>query len=339
MTATELNAPTTISKIVINTPNFKPSNIVSIDTTNNTIVPSSIFPTSNALPASLLTTPANLTIGANTTQSYQLLFTTVSKSHPRIKYSGLKKIDEKTPVLVETGVVPTINANASNIIDISSIAPIMTTSLTPLTTTTITIPASTIPLQKGNSQLVNIVSNDLSPAIKYADIDDIELPDGTKIGYPTDLTEIKQLQHQQLQQQSDVSNDTTYTANLAEKYSILAASALKNFDFTINDSSMNQSNGSIDSITNNDSHSANEASRTVTDDGNEELFACRHCGKRYRWKSTLRRHENDECGNKEPAHQCPYCPYKAKQRGNLGVHVRKHHANLPQLESRRKRKN
>lgn len=57
----------------------------------------------------------------------------------------------------------------------------------------------------------------------------------------------------------------------------------------------------------------------------EAKFVCRHCGKRYRWKSTLRRHENVECGGKEPSHQCPYCPYKAKQRGNLGVHVRKHH--------------
>lgn len=72
--------------------------------------------------------------------------------------------------------------------------------------------------------------------------------------------------------------------------------------------------------------------------GGEKLFPCRHCGRKYRWKSTLRRHENDECGNKEPAHQCPYCPYKAKQRGNLGVHVRKHHADKPKLESCRKRK-
>lgn len=72
--------------------------------------------------------------------------------------------------------------------------------------------------------------------------------------------------------------------------------------------------------------------------GKDKLWACRHCGKRYRWKSTLRRHENDECGNKEPSHQCPYCPYKAKQRGNLGVHVRKHHADKPKLESCRKRR-
>lgn len=72
--------------------------------------------------------------------------------------------------------------------------------------------------------------------------------------------------------------------------------------------------------------------------GDEMLFPCRHCGRKYRWKSTLRRHENDECGNKAPSHQCPYCDYKAKQRGNLGVHVRKHHADKPKLESCRKRK-
>lgn len=80
--------------------------------------------------------------------------------------------------------------------------------------------------------------------------------------------------------------------------------------------------------------------RTYKIDGKsgDKLFPCRHCGRKYRWKSTLRRHENDECGNKEPAHQCPYCPYKAKQRGNLGVHVRKHHSDKPKLESCRKRK-
>ncbi|OWR54708.1 lola [Danaus plexippus plexippus] len=61
------------------------------------------------------------------------------------------------------------------------------------------------------------------------------------------------------------------------------------------------------------------------DDDASRQFECRHCGKRYRWKSTLRRHENVECGGKAPAHQCPYCAYRAKQRGNLGVHIRKHH--------------
>ncbi|KAK9882329.1 hypothetical protein WA026_020849 [Henosepilachna vigintioctopunctata] len=57
----------------------------------------------------------------------------------------------------------------------------------------------------------------------------------------------------------------------------------------------------------------------------DSQFACRHCGKRYRWKSTMRRHEQVECGGKEPMFICPYCPYRAKQKGNLGVHIRKHH--------------
>lgn len=85
----------------------------------------------------------------------------------------------------------------------------------------------------------------------------------------------------------------------------------------------------------NDTHTMvmNESSMSDNEDGKQ--YACQHCGKRYRWKSTLRRHENVECGGKEPVHQCPYCPYKAKQRGNLGVHVRKHHSNLPPLSTRR----
>nr|CAI5842156.1 unnamed protein product [Callosobruchus analis] len=58
-------------------------------------------------------------------------------------------------------------------------------------------------------------------------------------------------------------------------------------------------------------------------------FACRYCGKRYKWKSTMRRHEEDECGDKEPKFMCPHCPYKAKQKGNLKVHIRKHHEENP----------
>lgn len=66
-------------------------------------------------------------------------------------------------------------------------------------------------------------------------------------------------------------------------------------------------------------------------------FACRHCGKRYRWKSTLKRHERVECGGQAPSFGCPYCQYKAKQRGNLSVHMRKHHGDKPQLASNRKK--
>lgn len=60
----------------------------------------------------------------------------------------------------------------------------------------------------------------------------------------------------------------------------------------------------------------------------EKLYSCSTCKKKYRWKSTLRRHEMVECGGKEPSFQCPQCPYKAKQRGNLGVHMRKYHSSM-----------
>lgn len=66
----------------------------------------------------------------------------------------------------------------------------------------------------------------------------------------------------------------------------------------------------------------------------ESQFACRHCGKRYRWKSTMRRHEQVECGGKEPSFQCPKCPYRAKQKGNLGVHIRKHHLQAENQEKK-----
>lgn len=91
--------------------------------------------------------------------------------------------------------------------------------------------------------------------------------------------------------------------------------------------------GNAVSITSNDAYDKNDSkSHYGKRDGNNSddssrQFECRHCGKKYRWKSTLRRHENVECGGKAPSHQCPYCSYKAKQRGNLGVHIRKHHNN------------
>ncbi|KAH8280361.1 hypothetical protein KR018_003639 [Drosophila ironensis] len=103
------------------------------------------------------------------------------------------------------------------------------------------------------------------------------------------------------------------------------AQAFRNLEFTLSDYGGSSSNGSI-------------TSPNGIGLGGEPVYECRHCGKKYRWKSTLRRHENVECGGKEPSHQCPYCPYKSKQRGNLGVHVRKHHTDLPQLPSKRRSK-
>lgn len=63
----------------------------------------------------------------------------------------------------------------------------------------------------------------------------------------------------------------------------------------------------------------------------QRKFRCRFCGKGYRWKSTMRRHETVECGGKAPSFQCPECPYKARQRGNLTVHYKRHHQKIDGL--------
>lgn len=158
--------------------------------------------------------------------------------HPHIKYSGLKKSDVMSPLIVEAvlpGNASNLSTNTANILDISGITPIMAALLQQLSTII-------IPSQK-SSQIINISNNNLSPAIKYADIVDIELPDGRKIGYPTE-SEIKRLQ--QHSQHDSLNDSSSYTSNLAEKYSIMAATALKNFHISLNESaSLNQSNGTI----------------------------------------------------------------------------------------------
>lgn len=69
------------------------------------------------------------------------------------------------------------------------------------------------------------------------------------------------------------------------------------------------------------------ASPSALEPSQQREFRCRFCGKGYRWKSTMRRHESLECGDKPPSFQCPQCPYKARQRGNLTVHFKRHHQN------------
>jgi len=58
---------------------------------------------------------------------------------------------------------------------------------------------------------------------------------------------------------------------------------------------------------------------------------CTKCGKVYRWKKSLSLHLRVECG-KEPQFQCPICPYKAKQKGNLKSHIRVWHSTSLQVQ-------
>ncbi|XP_059226231.1 longitudinals lacking protein, isoforms F/I/K/T isoform X3 [Stomoxys calcitrans] len=253
----------------------------------------------------------------------------------------------------------------------------------------------------------------ISDLVKYAEIDDIELPDGTKIGIgfaPTEITEHMQttattaqittidadgtthqlqthqpqhhqlhatqvhhiqtavqatgqqqqqqhhivqqqqqagtthvVHHQQLHLQEQDDNTTSVEAilpdtitvheqpSITKSYTILTARPMKQESTTL--SELDHTTGTTYELSLSDSSLGPNDER-----GDESKYVCRHCGKKYRWKSTLRRHENVECGGKEPCHPCPYCTYKAKQRGNLGVHVRKHHPDKPQLESKRGRK-
>lgn len=56
----------------------------------------------------------------------------------------------------------------------------------------------------------------------------------------------------------------------------------------------------------------------------QSYHSCQECGKWYRSKTSLGLHRRLECG-KEPAFQCPFCPLKTHQKGNLQVHIKKKH--------------
>lgn len=154
---------------------------------------------------------------------------------------------------------------------------------------------------------------------RYNGFDDIHLMEGAS-----------RAQIPNILQNGSTSSPGGYLSDESQKYMNLAAQAqaFRNLEFSLGEFGNNSTSPNDNS---------NLGPTSIGPDG-EPVYECRHCGKKYRWKSTLRRHENVECGGKEPSHQCPYCPYKSKQRGNLGVHVRKHHSNLPQLASKRRSK-
>lgn len=55
------------------------------------------------------------------------------------------------------------------------------------------------------------------------------------------------------------------------------------------------------------------------------LYCCPDCGKSYMWKQGLNTHKRLHCG-KEPRFQCPHCPKRCYQRGNLDSHIRNVHS-------------
>lgn len=159
----------------------------------------------------------------------------------------------------------------------------------------------------------------------------------------TELTDFEEITFDPMQMTAiiDKEENITFTQDTLsnasqDNYSIsFATDAINNDEITFSEGS-NSCTFKIEYPVS-EASSLNQSEENSNSNSGNKPFACRHCGKEYRWKSTLRRHENVECGGKAPSYECPYCDYKAKQRGNLGVHVRKHHPELPKLESRRKK--
>lgn len=229
------------------------------------------------------------------------------KSGIRIKYSGINN-GAKQRIAEQNG-KPNMVKESPKVVSSQQVPVIASTPIAQLKVeckVNKPVPAVTPKASK------DVLDTSFDENVKFADIDDIELPDGTKISFTPDVATPapEPILSMNTTNGTDISMTSTELNNtlpLKTKRSVIKRSVMRK-------------------------------KHKYGSKGDPSVFACRHCGKRYRWKSTLRRHENDECGNKEPAHNCPYCPYKAKQRGNLGVHVRKHHADKPELESKRKRR-
>lgn len=61
-------------------------------------------------------------------------------------------------------------------------------------------------------------------------------------------------------------------------------------------------------------------------------YMCLKCGKKYKWKGSLRNHVRLECG-KEPQFHCHMCPHKTYQKGNLIRHLALFHKLTVQTDS------
>lgn len=351
--------PTTISIVKVD------ANDV-VTTTGTAVIPM----TTTIVPAepSVSAISGNSTlINASTNESNQCQITSAKKlmkpTHPRIKYSKHKNPSVQSVTALPILTIPTVTNSHQINMPIQETSPGTTTKIEllnfslsrkfpgqglkaidvsniqhiPISAISKPLPARLTVNEYETSTSNTSQSNDFATGmiddLDYSVIDDIELPDDVQVNF-SDSYSAKESQGDMDEEGVEDSQDMNIAkplptrkvikseakilnTSMDDKYALLAnTSIMKNFEYTVN-----------------------ESIASDNDENEMRQYICRHCGKRYRWKSTLRRHENVECGGKEAMHQCPYCTYKAKQRGNLGVHIRKHHADMPQLESRRKSKN
>ncbi|XP_043510851.1 zinc finger protein 331-like [Frieseomelitta varia] len=62
----------------------------------------------------------------------------------------------------------------------------------------------------------------------------------------------------------------------------------------------------------------------LRNDGNS-MNICFGCGKRYKWRDSLLRHQRVECGNKEKKFCCKLCPKKFYHQYKLNEHYQGRH--------------
>ncbi|XP_058466335.1 longitudinals lacking protein-like isoform X4 [Malaya genurostris] len=358
LTPQQMGKPTTISIVKVGAGDVVTTAGTAVIPVGTALVPTSVSPSISAIGGS------STLINASTIHSNQSQIASTKKllkpTHPRIKYSKHKNPSVQSITTVPILTIPTVTTSqpiavpiqesiagtttkiellnfslsrkfpgqGTKTIDVSNIQQIPISTVSKPISTRYTV--NEFETSTSNTSQSNDFTSGMIDDLDYSVIDDIELPDDVQVNfadaYPPksshseieDDTGESQDPAKSLTNKKNVKSEAKIlNTSMDEKYALLAnTSIMKNFEYTVNESVVSDN-----------------------DDGEMRQYICRHCGKRYRWKSTLRRHENVECGGKEAMHQCPYCTYKAKQRGNLGVHIRKHHADMPQLESRRKSKN
>jgi rubrerythrin len=72
------------------------------------------------------------------------------------------------------------------------------------------------------------------------------------------------------------------------------------------------------------------AQQAISQSNSQDDLVCPRCNRKYSSKQSLYMHRKYQCGI-EPKFHCPHCPYKAKQRQNLKLHIFSRHKDLVNL--------